>query len=384
MTVLDVDVLDRQNPLRATTVPTNVLVWSGRHLLGAAEVRPIRPGEADKAWSDLVSKFSARLLAAEKLSSAHSPETPSAQDLTIVVTTRRGDELAGCLETLSRLDPPAGEVVVVDTDSSPASMPPDQKLLSVRYVAAAGASRSAARNLGWQASRRQLVAFISDDARVHARYAAAMAAAFVVPRVGAVLGLVAPAELRTRPQRLLERIAGLGRTYVRAVHDERSRAKLELDRVGAGANLAVRRALLANFGGFDARLDAVVSPGRSVIRGPAEVDLVFRVLAHDWTVMYEPSAVLRRPHPIRWTGLVRAMHDNGSAFSAALAKDELDGRDPATANRERRSWHLRRHVRAPLSALRRRQPWRAGLLLAEAVGSQRARRLVLAAGGENS
>ena len=163
----------------------------------------------------------------------------------------------------------------------------------------------------------------------------------------------------------------MGKGFVREVHHRTTwRHGVQPYRLGVGTNMAFRRETLAALGGFDPRLDV-----GTATRGGGDLDMLYRTMLAGWTVVYEPDAVVRHLHRRDWKGLVGQMSDNGTAFAALLAKYESEVPELArTARRERRRWHVRRHLRDPLVAVRRRDAWQLLLLLAEARGAARGRR----------
>lgn len=374
--VLDVDLLAETNPLRPSFQPTLVLVWAGKRVLGTTEVPPILPGGAHEAKAALSARFGGQVLAAAELP----PPTPSvsphsAADVTIVVSTRDQPRLLHrCLTSLAELDPAPAEIIVVDRGN--ATDPTVQAAdATARRIAASGAGWAAARNVGWAAAQTDLVAFVADDARAHPTFAGAVAGAFIVPEVAAVIGLAAPAELQTRPQRLFEVLSGLNRGYTRQVYGAGAWASaLRLDRRGTGVNMAFRRHVLVELDGFDEQFD-IEDTARPASRSAADLDMLLRALRHGSSVVYDPDAVVRRTSPRDWITFLGEMADNGFSYASVLAKYEREPLEVAVAARQERSrWHRRDHVRAVLGAVARRKLWTAAVLLAEIAGSRRSRR----------
>ena len=91
------------------------------------------------------------------------PRSPKAS--VVVATYNGGRTLHNCLESLTRLNYPDYEVILVD-DGSTDRTPEIAKLFpSVRYVRQANLGLSAARNTGIRAARGEIVAFTDDDCR---------------------------------------------------------------------------------------------------------------------------------------------------------------------------------------------------------------------------
>lgn len=167
--------------------------------------------------------------------------------LSVVVPTRdRARLLDGCLSALRRELDAADELIVADS----ASREPDviagiARRYDARVVRLERPGASAARNAGWREARHDLVGFVDDDVRVHAGWAAAMRWAFDDSVVAfATGGVMVPAH-----QADAERpVAVTSRSVATALHPGLS------GDLGASANLAVRRSVLNEVGGFDETL----------------------------------------------------------------------------------------------------------------------------------
>jgi GT2 family glycosyltransferase len=292
-----------------------------------------------------------------------------AGELTIVVCTRdRTDLLKGCLEHLLALDPPPGDLLVVDNAPTGPATAALAAQLGVRRVLEPRPGLDRARNLGWREATTPLVAYVDDDARVHRRFARAVSGAFFAPEVAGTTGLVVPAELATTSQIKFEAIGGMGKGYRRRVfHRTAAPVDVQPFRVGVGTNMAFRRDVLEALSGFDPRLD--VGTGT---RGGGDLDMFHRVLEWGGVIVYEPSAVVRHIHRRDWKGLVGQHRDNGVAYHAFLTKAaEASPEAAAMVESERRRW-LTHHIGRGLArAVRRRDTRRLRLIGAELLGSSR-------------
>lgn len=223
-----------------------------------------------------------------------------ADDLTVVVCTRgRPDDLARTLAALSAQVAPPAEVVVVDNDPASGATRPVVEAAAgpVRYVAEPQPGLSVARNTGLRHVRTALVAFTDDDAEPHPAWAGQLAAALGREEgLLAVTGLVVPATLDTPAARAFEfGMGGFSQGYLVRRYDAdwfrqvRWRAAPAWQ-VGAGANMAFRRAAFAEVGGFDERL------GAGAAGCSEDSELWYRLLAAGHTVLYEPAAVVAHHH----------------------------------------------------------------------------------------
>ncbi|MDP8958578.1 MAG: glycosyltransferase [Actinomycetota bacterium] len=365
--LLEYDVADPQARLPALLGPTWVLVRSGSQVLGMVKLNGLRPATARR---DLVWAVRHRLYARASLRPEREPSAVDPAAVSVVVCTRdRPRLLEGCLEALQRLDPPPGEVVVVDNAPTSAATREVAERWGVRRVLESRPGLDRARNTGWRKASGQVVLFIDDDARADPRLVAAMGAAFVGPEVAAVTGLVLPAELHSYPQTSFEQFeGGMGKGYERRLyHRESAPVGLEAFRVGVGTNMAFRRRILEEVGGFDPSLDV-----GTATRGGGDLDMFYRVLEAGRVVVYEPCAVVRHIHRRHRAALVGQMRDYGTSFAAYLAKRAEESPAQAKAVRAYRwRWHLDRHLRRALSALRSRQLLHFQMVWAEARGSLR-------------
>ncbi len=244
--------------------------------------------------------------------------------VTVAVCTRdRPADLARCLDALHALRTPGPELLVVDnaprTDAT-------ERLVAgragVRYLREPRAGLDRARNLALAEASGELIAFTDDDVVVDPDWVAALTAVFRQdPQVGAVTGLVQPLELETEAQRLFERY----RSFARGVARVRAAAAPDggslggrygmTGSFGTGANMAFRRHVLLQLGGFDPSLGAGMPT-----RGGDDLDIFFRVLKAGWALVYEPAAVVRHRHRREMDALVDQIRDHGVSFSSYVVR----------------------------------------------------------------
>jgi glycosyltransferase involved in cell wall biosynthesis len=324
-----------------------VVFWSGRVPLGIADLPPERlpmtaPQLADEAakavlpalWRYLFAPDAeatvppadpdlADLLACtnpfEALRTALALPPDAAADLSVVVCTRdRPEALARCLDSLQTQAHPPLEVVVVDNASEgDGTRRAAEARPGVRYVREPRPGLDVARNTGVRHSRGALVAFTDDDVLVHPDWTARLAAAFVDPEVSAACGLVLPAELETEAQVLFETEWSLGQSCTPRRFGPRFFASTRwrgapVWEIGAGANMAFRRAVFDAVGGFDERLDV----GAAGCSGDSE--FWYRILAADGVIRYLPSAVVHHYHRGDLEGLRRQIRQYVRGHAAAL------------------------------------------------------------------
>jgi hypothetical protein len=166
----------------------------------------------------------------------------------------------------------------------------------VRYLRESRPGLSWARRRAVVASRNDVIAFVDDDVRVDRGWAAALRRPFAEDAgVMAVLGLVAPMELRDEAQMRFERHGGFGRGFDRRwlqrTAEPLPSALLNTGQIGTGANMAFRRAIFDKLGPFNVALGA-----GTPAQGGEDLEMMFRVIAAGWTVVYEPAALVWHRH----------------------------------------------------------------------------------------
>jgi len=279
--------------------------------------------------------------------------------ISVVVCTRdRTESLAKCLPSLLALDYARYEVIIVDNAPSTtgtAELLADRAKSDppVRYVREDRPGLSWARNCGLRHAQGDIVAFVDDDAHTDRYWLAEIARGFARgPKVACVTGLALPAELETPAQLCFEQFGGL--TKYRGFSSQR----FDFDenrpddpffpylaaQYGAGVNMAFRRSVLADLGGFDPSLGA-----GTPACGAEDIEAFYRVIDAGHTLAYEPGAMVRHYHRRDYASLRRQLHGMGIAFTAYLCR--------CLADRPSRAFHLLRQIpRVPSYLLGARSP----------------------------
>lgn len=258
--------------------------------------------------------------------------TPSA---TVVVATRdRPTSLARCLRTVVALDHPAFDVVVVDNS------PGDDRTrrvvdtlcagpVAVRLVVEPRPGLARAHNAALPHVTGEVVAFTDDDVEVDRRWLRHLTDAFVDPAVGCTTGMIFPAELETPAQQWLEAYAGFGKGFTRRVHDlgehrpDDPLFPFTAGRMGSGANMAFRRTVLDELGGFDETL-GVGTPAR----GGDDLAAFYDVIRAGHRLVYEPAALVHHHHHADSAAVRRMAYGYGVGLGAYLTR--AVARRPAT------------------------------------------------------
>lgn len=284
---------------------------------------------------------------------------------TVAVCTRdRPADLQRCLDALQSLPDDGQEILVVDncpsTDATRCLVAGYER---VRYVREDRPGLNNARNRALREARGDVVAFADDDAVPDPGWLRALLPNFADPMVLCVTGLTMPLELETEAQEWFERYSPFNRGFRRRVFDRTNGNPLAAGRVGAGANMALRRSVLHQVGPFDAALDA----GTPTHSG-GDSEMFSRILAAGYRITYDPAALSWHRHRRTWKELRQTLYGYGVGVYAAWTRSLLVEHE-FTAPIVAGNWLLRSQLPALVRSLLRR-PDRVpiDLLLAELRG----------------
>jgi hypothetical protein len=105
---------------------------------------------------------------------------------------------------------------------------------------------------------------------------------------------------------------------------------------GTGANMAYRRCLFDQIGNFDPAFDV-----GTVTNGGGDLEMFFRVLKEGYTLVYEPSAIVRHCHRRSYAQLRTQITNHGIGFVACLMRSALAYPDERVALMRIAAWWLR-------------------------------------------
>jgi histidinol-phosphate phosphatase family protein len=244
---------------------------------------------------------------------------------TVVIPTTGRESLPALLHALDEAAGPApAEIIVVDDrpDGEPLRLP--ELSLPVRLQRCGGRGPAAARNVGWRQARTEWVAFLDDDVLIQADWRILLAADLTGLLEDTVAGSTA---------RIVVPLPGGGR---RPTDDERGTAGLMKAR-WITADVAYRRSVLAEVGGFDERFPHAYRE---------DADLALRVLRLGLRIVPGTRTTV---HPTRRAGFFASVKAQaGNADNALLRRKygrswrRLIGEGPGRTGR---------HAVATLSAL---------------------------------
>ncbi len=305
-------------PELAARVAALVAPSVGRRLLGegyppprtGVEPAPAPSLDAVRALVEPLGELDAR---------AGAPRDGGASVTLAICTRDRPDAVERCLRGLDEAAPRPDEVLVVDNAPQVAATRDLlERFPGVRYLPEPRPGLSAARNAAVRAATGDVLAFVDDDVVVHPRWLVPLRAAFADPDVMAVTGLVLPAELETEAQVAFETAyGGLGLGSEPARYDGRFLKEtvsygMPAWTIGAGANMAVRRAAFDLVGDFDERL------GAGAAGCSEDSEFWYRLIAEGWACVYEPDSVVFHEHRRESTALTRQIQDYTRGHMAAL------------------------------------------------------------------
>ena len=255
----------------------------------------LRPQDAARIRGEFTTPEPASEPASEPVS-----EPASVPAVSVVIATHdRPEQLRACLDSVLAQQHPDLRVIVVDNAPS-TSATRDMVLRdhpAVTYVAEEVAGLARAHNAGLAHVSTPVVAFTDDDVVVDPGWVEHLARPFSSDRVGCVTGLIWPAELETPGQATIEAHGGFGKGFATRRFDlDGARPDDPLfpftaGAIGSGANMAFRTDALRRIGGFDPALGA-----GSRGRGGDDLAVFLDIVEADWSVVYEPSAIVYHRH----------------------------------------------------------------------------------------
>jgi GT2 family glycosyltransferase len=248
-------------------------------------------------------------------------DMPEPGPATVAVCTRdRPDDLRRCLPALLQLPDDGQEYLVIDNCPSTNET---EKLVAafgerVRYVREDRPGLDVARNRALREARHEIVAFNDDDAIPDPGWLRALIRNFRDPNVLCVTGLTMPFELETEAQEWFERYSPFNRGFKRRVFHLWNLPPLASARVGAGANMAVRRSILERVGPFEEALD-----GGTPTRSGGDTEMFARILSNGYRIAYEPQALSWHRHRRTWQSLRNTVYGYGVGVYAVFTHQLL-------------------------------------------------------------
>jgi glycosyltransferase involved in cell wall biosynthesis len=244
---------------------------------------------------------------------------PEICPVSVVVCTRdRASYLRTCLAYLLQQQCKPAEIIVVDNASqTDETRSVAQSFPGVTYVREDRPGLDIARNTGARYASHGVIAYTDDDTLPDPLWVYRVYESFKKTSVAAMTGLVLAAELRTEAQLIFERHWPFNRGYIDKYYDtpffmSRLASGVPAWDIGAGANMAFRKEVFERIGYFDERLDV----GAAGCSGDSE--FWYRILAHGYTIHYNPRAVVHHVHRETIDGLKKQLYAYMRGFAAAI------------------------------------------------------------------
>jgi len=214
----------------------------------------------------------------------------------VIPTSGRPEELDRCLEAVSAQDYPSFDVIVVDNTEGDPETERITRKWKARYVKELKKGLCRARNRGALVSSADVIAYLDDDSVPEKGWLTGLAAEFEDPMVMGVGGKTIPLKVETDSERLFAQVRG--DAYNRPsplVVDRKTPYWFEIcgfGGIGAGCNMAVRRAAFEVWPGFHERTDR-----GTPVYGGGEQHAFFSLVSRGFRVSYTPHALVRHPFP---------------------------------------------------------------------------------------
>jgi GT2 family glycosyltransferase len=287
-----------------------------------------------------------------------------------ICTHDRPRRLARCLCSLATIRARHGlEILVVDnaprngaTGLTAAQFP------GVRYVVEKRAGLDFARNRAWMEADGDWIAYLDDDVVVDKWWFEGLQEAWKENQdAWAFTGLVMPLELSSRAQVLFERRDGFRRGFDKrryaASLPENPLYPCGAGIFGAGCNMALRRDVLRELGGFDDALDTGAS-----LPGGGDLDMFYRVIRAGGVLVYEPRIMVFHEHRHSEIDLQRQYFSWGLGFMAFVGKHLRGSGEHKDRFRSLACWWARDQLRQLKASLRGRHPLPPRMIVAEISG----------------
>ena len=217
-------------------------------------------------------------------------------DISIVIPTyNRADSLVQAIKSAMDLDYPSDryEIIVVDnasTDATPqivSRLQDGVKGCSLRFVQEEQLGLHNARHAGARAANGKILVFTDDDATFDPGWLQAYAEAFEAhPDMVAAGGPVRPSWETPPPKWLLDYMSGRKTFGIMSLMEPYREFRLDTKGFFFGVNMAIRRDVLFQVGGFNPELI-----GRFTA-GDGESGLVRKIQEQGWPIGYVPGALV--------------------------------------------------------------------------------------------
>jgi len=249
----------------------------------------------------------------------------------VVTTNNRPNSLEETLRSISALDYPRFEIIVVDNapsnnDAAILIGQLSSELENLFYHREDRVGLCWARNCGLDAARGVITVFTDDDVLVDPDWLTALVQGFGNENnVACVNGLILPRELETPAQVWCEEHGGFGKGFTPRIFDLTTHRPddplfpYRLSMFGSGANMSFKTDIIRQLGGFDPALGAG-TPTLSAAEFPA----FYNVIKNNYQIVYRPDAIIYHSHHKQYERFRRQFYGYGVGFSAFLTKSIIE------------------------------------------------------------
>jgi glycosyltransferase involved in cell wall biosynthesis len=241
---------------------------------------------------------------------------PEKADLSLIICTRnRRQQLVRCFASLQHLTfERPWELIIVDNGSTDATPNVVEEFIEagsfpIRYVLEPKAGLGNARNAGVTAATSEILAFTDDDCYPAPDFLSRVWSAFRDPTVGYITGRILlhdPADLPVATNESTAPLTIRGKSFVNPGGVQ-------------GANMAFRRDVLADIGGFDPLF------GTGSFFPAEDLDAAGRASANGWEGQYRPDVVVNHHHGRKAPDAARIWKSYGVGIGACYMKLFLRG-----------------------------------------------------------
>jgi len=228
----------------------------------------------------------------------------------IIPTFNRSEKLKRCIESLKEQSGVGTdyEIIIVDDGSSDRTPELGRDFVGsshgfIRYFCQKNRGPSAARNLGIQQARGEIVAFIDDDCEAEKSWLSELVKGYEDTHVGGTGGRIISPLKETLADRYCFHVGLL----------ETPKMKKDVVEYVITANASFRKSAIQEVGGFDTHF---------AFPGGEDPDISYRLIHSGYRLIYNPLAVVNHFHPRSLTTLRKTFFNYGMGWAILLSKEK--------------------------------------------------------------